>query len=120
MQSKSRYRPIKIGDWIIVLLSLSAIFFIPNYKGEKIRIIVDNEREFIYPLYENRELEIVGRIGTTTIVIENGKVSITDAPCPLKLCMRKGWISKKGEQIICVPNRILIKIEGEYLDAITE
>ncbi len=120
MQSKSRYRPLKIGDFLIILFFLSVLFFFPREKGKKVRVVVDKGKEFIYPLTEDRILEFKGRIGVTKVLIKDGGVKVTESPCPLKLCMNLGWIRNKGEQIICVPNRVIIRIEGEQFDAITE
>jgi hypothetical protein len=83
-------------------------------------ISVDKSSNFVYPLNQNREIEIEGKLGTAKIIIEDGRVKILNSPCPLKICERKGWISKKGDFIICIPNRIVIKITGKEYDAITE
>ena len=64
-------------------------------------------------------LMIPGPSGETTLRIQNKKVWVEKAPCPNKLCMRQGKISRPGESIICLPNRIVITIEGNLLDAIT-
>ena len=67
MQSNNRYRPLKIGDFVIILIFLSALFFIPRVEGKKVRVIVDKEKEFIYPLNEDRILKIEGKIGIIMI-----------------------------------------------------
>ncbi len=120
MRKKSRYRPLKIGDFGIILFFLSALFFLPRIEGRKVRITVDKGKEYIYSLTEDRVLLVRGQIGVTKVVIKDGRVRVLEAPCPLKLCRQKGWIKKKGDQIICIPNGILIRIEGERFDAITE
>jgi hypothetical protein len=83
-------------------------------------ISVDKSKNFVYPLNQNREIEIEGKLGTAKIIIRDGRVKITNSPCPLKICERKGWISKKGDFIICIPNRVVIRITGNQYDAITE
>ena len=120
MQSTYRYRPLKVGDFIIILIFLSALIFIPRGEGKKVRIIVDNKKEYIYPLIEDRILKIEGKIGLIMVEIKERKLRVIESSCPLKLCMKMGWIKNKAEQIICGPNHILIYIEGEQFDAITE
>ncbi|HBE87040.1 MAG TPA: hypothetical protein DDW53_19330, partial [Lachnoclostridium sp.] len=39
--------------------------------------------------------------------------SITEASCPDKVCVRTGKIHRSGELIVCLPNRVVITIEGE-------
>lgn len=44
--------------------------------------------------------------------VENGTVSVIESGCGDKTCMRTGKISKRGEAIICVPNKIIVEIKG--------
>ena len=48
--------------------------------------------------------------GSNTLHIENGTVWISDASCPDKTCEHQGKISKEGEMIVCLPNRLSISI----------
>ena len=60
--------------------------------------------------------------GYNLLLIENGQASVTDADCPDQLCVRQRSISRNGESIICLPHRLVIRIQaGEEsdLDAIT-
>ena len=47
------------------------------------------------------------------VVIENGKVRVENSVCPSGSCEHSAAVSKKGESIICLPNKILIQISGE-------
>lgn len=120
LQSSSRYRPLKISDFIIIIIFLSALFFIPRSSGEKIIVIVDKRKEYIYPLNVDRIVEFKGKIGMIKLEIRDKKAKVIESSCPQKICMKTGWIENKGEQIICVPNQVIIRIDGEQLDAITE
>lgn len=120
MRSESRFRPLKVGDVFIITFFLLFIFFLPKNGGEKVIISVDKSKNFVYPLNQNREIVVDGKLGTAKVIIENGRVRILDSPCPLKICENKGWISKKGDFIICIPNRVVIRITGKQYDAVTE
>jgi len=44
--------------------------------------------------------------------------------CPLGICADTGWIAREGQAIVCVPNRLIIYLEGvdneeDDLDGIT-
>lgn len=47
-----------------------------------------------------------------TIAIEKDKISIIDADCPDKVCIKTGWISDAGQSIVCLPNKLIVTIEG--------
>lgn len=64
----------------------------------------------IYPLNKDGVFSLNG--GTNTLVIENGEAWVSEANCPDKVCMGMGKISKNGEFIACLPNQVIIVVEG--------
>ena len=70
-------------------------------KGSQVVIYVDTTKE------------IQTAKGTNTLVIENGMAYVTDADCPDQVCIRMGKISKTGENIVCLPHKLVIQVEGD-------
>ena len=56
-----------------------------------------------------------------TIQLEPGRVHISESSCPSQDCVHTGWISRAEEQIICLPNRLVISLTGgqQEFDAVT-
>lgn len=50
--------------------------------------------------------------------VEDGKAFIESATCPGQDCVHQGAISKTGSSIVCLPNRVSIRIEGGSADVI--
>lgn len=46
-----------------------------------------------------------------TVLVENGKISMYSADCPDKLCIKQGKITDFEIPIVCLPNKIIIRIE---------
>ena len=46
------------------------------------------------------------------VEISGGSVSVTKASCKNQVCVRHGKISHTGESIVCLPNRLVVTIEG--------
>lgn len=46
------------------------------------------------------------------VLIENGRISMEDADCPDRLCVKQGAISGSAYPIVCLPNKIVIKIRA--------
>lgn len=44
------------------------------------------------------------------IVVENGKIKVKESECPGHDCMHKGNIQNVGDVIVCLPNKIIIKV----------
>lgn len=85
-----------------------------------VTVKVNGVIEGSYSLSEDRVIEING--GTNHLEIHNGKADMTEADCPDKLCVNQKPISRQGESIICLPNKVIVEVEGggesEY-DAVT-
>ncbi|MCI8387459.1 MAG: NusG domain II-containing protein [Clostridiales bacterium] len=64
------------------------------------------------PLDLDNSYEINSHGHTLVIHIDGGTLSVTEADCPDRLCMKAGKISRAGQTIICVPARVLIEIKG--------
>jgi len=121
MLKRSGLRLIKPADLIIPIISLFLIFSHHSEKGTTIHVYSNGKEVFVLPLTRDTTIEVQGKIGKSTIQIKQGRVRMLHSPCPLKLCEKQGFISTTGNEIICVPNRIVIRIEGRRdIDEITE
>ena len=63
-------------------------------------------------MYENTEILIENNY-TNKLVVKDGKVAIVESDCPGMDCVHSGRISGKGRSLVCLPNRVEIRIEGE-------
>jgi len=64
-------------------------------------------------LARRQTVEIEGLLGTTTITVGGGAVRFIDSPCPHRLCIKKGPVSRVGDLVACLPNGVVARIEGE-------
>ena len=121
---KKIFKILKIGDYIvgtIILIGfIVGIFLIRSStsEGQMVSIFVNNQEQYRFKIFENRTITIKGPIGKTVVKVEHGKVWVESAPCPHQICKNMGQISKAGEIIVCIPNRLLIRIEGNRRHAI--
>jgi len=47
-----------------------------------------------------------------TVTVENGRIAITQSTCPGSDCVHSGWSDAAGQAIICLPNRVEIRLVG--------
>ena len=50
------------------------------------------------------------------VSVERGRICVSDATCPDHVCMKTGWISDGAVPIVCLPNELVIKVEGGAAD----
>lgn len=48
----------------------------------------------------------------STILIEDGRVSVDHANCPDQICVHQGWITDSTLPIVCLPGEIIIEMIG--------
>ena len=77
----------KKGD--ILLVIIAAVFlvlcFVPESGGSEAEIMVNGKLYKKVSLAEDSVTKIETEFGKNTVVVENGKVYVTDADCPDKL-----------------------------------
>ncbi|HNR50117.1 MAG TPA: NusG domain II-containing protein [Deltaproteobacteria bacterium] len=64
------------------------------------------------PLRQDGKIRVPGPLGESMVEILSGRVSMVWSPCPNKLCMHAGAVSKSGESIVCIPNRVSVVIRS--------
>ena len=48
--------------------------------------------------------------GSNTVLVEPGRVRISEADCPDQVCVNQGWISDGAVPIVCLPHRLIVEI----------
>jgi hypothetical protein len=85
---------------------------------------VDGEEVIRASLAEDQRFWVDGPLHRAEIEIKDKRVRVVDSPCEKKICVRTGWIHKPYQTIICVPNRVVIRLLGsdddDELDGITK
>ena len=55
---------------------------------------------------------LTGERGHIDVAVKDGSVKIVSASCKHKTCMKLGAISRPGQSLVCIPNRLRVVIEG--------
>jgi len=105
------------GDRVVVLSLLLVaagliLLQLGRAPGRTVVAEVDGKVVFTAPLASDRQVSLPGPLGTTELQIAQGQARIIASPCPNKVCIHMGAISDRGELLACVPNRLLVRIEG--------
>ena len=90
-------------------------------QGSWVVIEVDQKRVARYALSKDQITDVEGPLGITEVEIRDGKARILRSPCKLKVCIKSGYIQYADRISVCLPNRIVVRIEGNAergLDAV--
>lgn len=96
---------------IAVLVSVVFWTGIGSEEGSVVSVYQEGELVREVPLNETTELIVEGSY-TNKILVKDGKTAIVESDCPGTDCVHSGWIHEAGRSIVCLPNRVEIRIEG--------
>ncbi|MBQ7400228.1 MAG: NusG domain II-containing protein [Clostridia bacterium] len=108
---KKLYRNDLILNLIIILICIAVpiTLSVTSHDEDKTAIIsVDGVVAREIPLTRNEDVCFEG----VFITVNDGKASVTNADCPDGLCMKMKEAKNVGDSIICVPNKVSVRIVG--------
>ena len=102
----------------VLLCGITGILFwhLSGATGDLVTVSVDGKRVATYPLSEDRQVELSTGThgeGRNVLRIQDGKADILEASCPDGICVDHHPISREGESIICLPNRMVVTIQKQ-------
>ena len=120
-QKLKKSKPFSVWDAVVIavfilLCCLPLLSLINRERGKTVKIVFDSEVQ-TYSLDADREIPL--KDGAIVVRIENGEAWVSTSDCESGLCKRSGKISESGQSIVCLPNRLTVKIEGDGFDVST-
>ena len=108
-----KYDFLAIGIVAAIAILVSVIFWTSVGAEEGSMLSVYQEGALIkeFSLDSDVEFVIEGDY-KNVITIKDGKAAITESDCPGTDCVHSGWIHEAGRSIVCLPNRVELRIEG--------
>lgn len=114
----------RFGGWdalaaafVLLLAGLSFLLFYGGKSGGPLTatVTVEGETLGVYALSSLEEELLLTPEGlpyplSIRLTREGAEVAWTD--CPGKDCLRTGQISRSGESIVCLPNRLTVRLSG--------
>ena len=103
-----------IGAFLAGFIAICGMLFVSKKSGMQVVVSVDSVKTASFSLSEDIEYEIkVYDGGTNLLIIKDGEAYLIDSSCPDHLCEHMGKISKVGQSIICLPNRVVVEVIGD-------
>lgn len=92
------------------LFAVSAILSFVIFKSgaDFVEIYEDGALIGRYPISENRTI----KLSHNTVKIEGGAARMDYADCENQICVGTGSISTPLYPIVCLPNRVLVRVSG--------
>ena len=107
----------KLNDLILIVIILLIVGIILIFNKKEIpnqaKVYYENDIVLTIDMSINGEYDVQGYNGNVHIVVLDNKIKVEEENSPKHLCSKQGFISSSNETIVCLPNKILIKIESD-------
>ncbi len=102
----------------ITIIAFSIYFFVTVALKEPVtngvvKVYYENEVYKTITLYEDNTYSFSTDLGENEIEVKDGKVKMINADCRDHLCLYEGEIEYNNQSIICLPNKLVVKIEND-------
>ena len=108
---KTKYWILLLAAVLLICGVLSVIFLRPG-QAQQAQIWSDGQLVKTVLLAVDQEFTVQTPDGYNTVTVRGGKIAVTAASCPDSYCMHRGFC-QGGAQIVCLPNRLVIKFVAE-------
>ncbi len=101
-----------------ILLALGMIWLLLGRSPQGTQAVVEAEgqevlRRELTGLIEPERIQIAGAEGVSlTVELSPQGARVLSASCPDKICQRAGLLTKAGESAVCLPGRVVLRLEG--------
>ncbi len=99
-----------ISAFIVLGLALLLATRAFSSQGAFVVVQVDGLETGTYSLSEDGVYSLNG--GSNVLEVKDGRARLIEANCPNHLCIRQGWVSRRGQSIVCLPNRLTVTVMG--------
>lgn len=95
---------------LAVAAAASLLIFASTGRGASVKVTVNGKEYATYPLKKDITVDIKSN-GVNRLVVKDKKAYISYADCREQVCVNHKKISKVGENIICLPHKVIVEIE---------
>ena len=111
-------------DYLLIIIYISISLFFGWYfsNGNTVgrsdiavlEIFSNNNLYATYdlPVKEPIKLRIDSQYGHNVVIVEDSGASMLESDCKDQGCGKEGTISKPGQMVVCLPNRLVVQIVG--------
>ena len=95
-----------------VLASVLAMPWAPVSRVKEVSVWAGGALHKTLSIKNDGRHAIQGKLGDGVVEIRAGQVKMVQAPCINQNCVLSGWLKRPGEMSVCVPNEIIVELQG--------
>ena len=100
---------------IILLVIIICIFIVINItkeKGSTAHVYYEDKLLLTIDLNIDGEYTVDGELGDVVLEVKDKQIRVKEENSPKNICSKEGFIGDSSRILVCLPNKIIIKIVG--------
>lgn len=99
---------------IMLAILIGVVFWMKTGTEQGNVVVIYQEGKKVQEIPLDKDTEVfIENIYTNKLIVKDKRVAIVESDCPGRDCVHSGSISGKGRSLVCLPNRVEVRIEGE-------
>ena len=108
---------IRTTDILIILLAVGLTLFSAFAAYMKpqnsVRVLIQGQQQkWTFTLDAEETVIVGGPLGDTVVRIRDNRAWVESSPCENQTCVAAGHVMRQGAWAACLPNNVLLMIEG--------
>lgn len=99
---------------LVIVVAIAFILYFTLSKKDNLEVCIYEQNNLVYCGSLNQEDKII--CNNVEIIIKKDGVYVLESSCKDKVCIHQGKINRTGQSIVCLPNQVVIKLEGKAVD----
>lgn len=96
----------------VVILVILVFINVTKKEGTTAEVYYEDEKILTIDLNIDKEYIVKGKLGDVVLEVKNKKIRVKEENSPNHICSKEGFIGDSLKTLVCLPNKIIIKIVG--------
>lgn len=105
-----------VGVLLIIIIIFFIIINITKKEGKTAVVYYEDKEILKIDLNTNKEYTVKGYLGDVVLEVNNKKIRVKEETSDKHICSKEGYIYTNNKSLVCMPNKIIVKIISEDND----
>ena len=97
----------------IIILCIFIFINITKEEGSMAEVYYKDKLILTIDLNIDSEYIVDGELGDVVLEVKDRKIRVKSENSPRNICSKEGYIGDSSRTLICLPNKVIVKIVGE-------
>ena len=97
----------------IIIVGIFIFINVTKEDGSMAEVYYEDEKVLTIDLNIDSEYTVDGELGNVVLEVKDKKIRVKEENSPLNICSKEGFIGDSSRTLMCLPNKIIVKIVGE-------